>query len=168
MSTGSTNIAGGLHGQRHCPTRATLQPAYAIGTAVIGSPGTAALTLFSDITEVALQDGLCCVVANAMPVTSLAAAAYEALGITSSYGVQYLCTFLCLLQGLGKTCLYCGDGVNDLVALSAADVGVSVGSGDSSAGSVISIAEASVAGEFPCNTCTVDHISSIMTVPLSS
>ena len=36
-----------------------------------------------------------------MPVTSLAAAAYEALGITSSYGIQYL-PFCAYYRGWAK------------------------------------------------------------------
>lgn len=49
-------------------------------------------------------------------------------------------------QGLGRTCMYCGDGVNDLLALAAADVGVSVGTSNAAAGASISIPESSIAG----------------------
>ena len=42
--------------------------------------------------------------------------------------------------------MYCGDGLNDLVALAAADVGVSVGTGDAAAGASISIHQPSIAG----------------------
>ena len=50
------------------------------------------------------------------------------------------------MQGLGKTCLYCGDGVNDLVALTASGVGVSIGTGDAAAAAAVSIQKSSVAG----------------------
>lgn len=56
---------------------------------------------------------------------------------------------MCLWQGLGATCLYCGDGVNDLVALAAADVGMAVGSSSASAAAAISDEHASVEGELP-------------------
>ena len=31
------------------------------------------------------------------------------------------------MQGLGNRTIFCGDGINDLVALAAADVGMSIG-----------------------------------------
>lgn len=52
-----------------------------------------------------------------------------------------------LVQGLRKTCMYCGDGINDLIALGAADVGMTVGSSDASAAATISNRNSSVAGD---------------------
>ena len=42
--------------------------------------------------------------------------------------------------------MYCGDGINDLVALAAADVGMAVGSSSASAAAAISDQHASVKG----------------------
>lgn len=42
--------------------------------------------------------------------------------------------------------MYCGDGINDLIALGAADVGMTVGSSDASAAATISNRNSSVAG----------------------
>lgn len=42
--------------------------------------------------------------------------------------------------------MYCGDGINDLIALGAADVGMAVGSSDASAAATISNRNASIAG----------------------
>ena len=53
-------------------------------------------------------------------------------------------------QGLGATCMYCGDGINDLVALASADVGMSIGSSAASAAASISDQNASVKGILCC------------------
>lgn len=49
-------------------------------------------------------------------------------------------------QGLGNTTIFCGDGINDLAALSAADVGMSIGATDAFIAATISTPEGSVAG----------------------
>ncbi|KAL0030049.1 hypothetical protein WJX79_003470 [Trebouxia sp. C0005] len=50
------------------------------------------------------------------------------------------------IQGLGNTTMFCGDGINDLAALSAADVGMSIGATDAFIAATISTPEGSVAG----------------------
>ena len=58
--------------------------------------------------------------------------------------------------------MYCGDGINDLIALGAADVGMAVGSSDASAAATISNRNASIAGS---NTV---YSTSSVTLVLSS
>lgn len=56
------------------------------------------------------------------------------------------------LQGLGNTTVFCGDGVNDLPAIAAADVGISIGAGEAFIAASVSSSHASVAGKALCCT----------------
>ena len=54
--------------------------------------------------------------------------------------------------------MFCGDGINDLAALSAADVGMAIGATDAVIGAELSTSHASVAG---CH-----HLAAILFMPL--
>ncbi|KAA6428240.1 MAG: hypothetical protein FRX49_01836 [Trebouxia sp. A1-2] len=51
------------------------------------------------------------------------------------------------ILGLGKSCLYCGDGINDLEALANANVGMAVGSAEASAAATFCDTHYSIAGQ---------------------
>jgi len=56
-------------------------------------------------------------------------------------------TIFCLpFQGMGMTTMFCGDGINDLSALAAADVGMSIGATDAVIAAALSTSKASIAG----------------------
>ena len=47
---------------------------------------------------------------------------------------------------MGKVAMYCGDGINDMAALAAADVGMAVGSSDASAAASVITKQNGIAG----------------------
>ena len=77
-----------------------------------------------------------------------------------------------LVQGLGNTTMFCGDGINDLAALSAADVGMAIGATDAVIAAALSTSQGSVAGQ-QCSTqhsgCTPEPstIHTVSSVPCS-
>ena len=68
-------------------------------------------------------------------------------------------------QGLGISCMYCGDGINDLEALAAADVGMAVGAADASAAATFSDKHYSVAGQLP--SMTFQMSAEVLVIPQS-
>jgi len=68
---------------------------------------------------------------------------------------------LCM-QGLGKSCLYCGDGINDLEALANADVGMAVGSAEASAAATFCDTHYSIAGLQLTSLCVRFYTSSVL------
>ena len=50
------------------------------------------------------------------------------------------------VQGLGHTTMFCGDGINDLAALSAANVAMAIGATDAVIAAELATSHGSVAG----------------------
>jgi hypothetical protein len=67
-------------------------------------------------------------------------------------------------QGLGNTTIFCGDGINDLAALSAADVGMSIGATDAVIAAALSTPQGSVAGKSSLKLHGMALLSCLFTV----
>ena len=66
-----------------------------------------------------------------------------------------------MMQGMGHRTLFCGDGINDFAALSAADVGFAVGATEAMVAAAAMTKQHSVAGMFflPCMyVCMYVHV----------
>ena len=64
--------------------------------------------------------------------------------------------------------MYVGDGINDLVALAAADVGMAVGSSSASAAAAISDQHASVEGMFSAPMISASCVGRLLVVEFSN
>ena len=91
---------------------------------------------------------LLCVTQNRLARWSLSSLLLFAL--TAQKGVTLCCCLLprglVVVQGLQQTVLFCGDGINDLSALAAADVGYAVGATEASVAAAVSTTRCSIAG----------------------
>lgn len=85
---------------------------------------------------------------------------FFSLFFSSSYCCDVQCCMWC--QGLGATYMYCGDGINDLLVLAAADVGMAIGCSHASAAAAICSRRPSVEGLCLllaiCTICLTSHI----------
>lgn len=55
-----------------------------------------------------------------------------------------------IMQGLGQTVAFCGDGLNDLAALVTAEVGLAIGPLDAMAAAPVSTKQSSISGLLHC------------------
>ena len=70
------------------------------------------------------------------------------------------------VQGLEYTTMFCGDGINDLAALSAADVGMAIGNDtDANIAAAILSTRPSVSGQHRCVHTSCMHIWSALRQP---